>query len=296
MYSRMNQKFALLTILLTLSCFLMSLTTVSASPKRIGITKFETNNYTVRVRGGYYDIGQGASDMLVTELSKNRSFEVVEREQIKSVLQEQGLDASGAVDPSTAAQMGKILGLKYIVYGKILSAGAEYKEDNIFGLSLTKLTARVRIAVRMIDTTTGSIAWADEVEGKVEKKGGSLQGIGSTQTDVSASVYDDALHSAISQIVEHINQQSPTEGAIAKVSGRKLYLDIGVDQGVQPGQNFLVYREGDVITNSAGQVIGVDKTDLCTIKITRVEGNMSIAEIQDKVPPALQQGDKVQSL
>jgi curli biogenesis system outer membrane secretion channel CsgG len=292
----MNQKFALLTILLVLSCFLLSLTTVSASPKRIGITTFETNNYTVRVHGGYYDIGLGASDMLVTELSKNKSFEVVEREQIKSVLQEQGFGASGAVDPSTAAQMGKILGLKYIVYGKILSAGAEYKEDNLFGMSLTRLTAKVRIAVRMIDVTTGSIAWADEVEGKVIKKGGAMQGIGSTQTDVSASVYDDALHSAISQIVDHINQQSPTEGTIAKVSGRKLYLDIGVDQGVQPGQTFVVYREGDVITNLAGQIIGVDKTDLCTVKIIRVDGSMSIAEIQDKVLPSLQPGDKVHSL
>jgi curli biogenesis system outer membrane secretion channel CsgG len=295
-YRPINQKFTLVTILLVLSCFFLSLTTVSASPKRIGITKFETNNYTVRVYGGYYDIGLGASNMLATELSKNKSFEVVEREQIKSVLQEQSFDASGAVDPSTTAQMGKIIGLKYLVYGKILSAGAEFKQDQLWGLTLTKLTAKVRIAVRMIDATTGAIAWADEVEGKVEKKGGALQGVGSTGTEVSASVYDDALHSAIGQIASHIYQQSPTEGAIAKVSGRKVYLDIGVDQGVQPGQSFRVYREDDVITNSAGQVIGVDKSDLCTIKIIRVEGSMSIGEIQDTVPPLLQQGDKVYSL
>jgi len=291
-YSQMNRKFTLLTLLLALGCFLVS-ATASASPTRIGITKFDTNNFSVRVHGGYYDVGLGASDMLATELSKNRNFEVVEREQIKAVLQEQAFDASGAVDPSTAAQMGKIVGLKYLVYGKILSAGAEYKQNYIFGLKLTQLTAKVRIAVRMINSTTGTIAWADEVEGKIEKKGGSLEGIGSIKADVSASTYDDALHSAISQIVARINQQVPIEGSIAKVNGRKLYLDIGVDQGVQPGQSFRVYREGEPITNSAGQIIGVDKTDLCTVKIIRVEGGMSIAEIQDNTPLVLQQGDKV---
>ncbi|MDU2063384.1 MAG: CsgG/HfaB family protein [Sporomusaceae bacterium] len=292
---RFTKKTTLVTLALMIGCFLLTVATASAAPKRIGITKFETNNYTVRVRGGYYDIGLGASDMLTTELAKNRNFEVVEREQIRSVLQEQGFGASGAVDPSTAPQMGKLLGLKYIVYGKILSAGAEEKHDQIMGLHIDKLTAKVRISVRMIDATTGSIVWADQVEGKVEKSGGGIEGLGGTSTEVSASIYDDALHGAINQIVSHINQGAPTEGAIAKVSGRKVYLDIGVDQGVQPGQTYVVYREGEAITNSAGQVIGVDKTDLCTVKVTRVDGGMAIAEIQDKSMPLLQAGDKVRS-
>jgi curli biogenesis system outer membrane secretion channel CsgG len=292
-----SRKVLYYAILVTVFCFLFSSVTVYGAPKRIGVTRFETNNFYVAVPGGgSYDIGLGASDMLATELSKNKNFQVIEREQIRSVLQEQGFGASGAVDPKTSAKVGKLLGLKYIVYGKILSAGAEAKHTELMGVMINKLSVKVQIAVRMIDTTTGAIVWADQVEGKIDKKGGGIAGVGATGTRVSASVYDEAIHSAIDQIVSRINQQAPTEGNIVKISGNKLYLDIGIEQGIQPGQKFTVFREGDVITNAAGKVIGVDKTDICTIKITRVEGNMSIAEIVDKKPPLLHQGDKIRSI
>ena len=277
-------------------CFMFSFVMVAdASPKRIGITKFETNNLTVRVHGGYYDIGLGASDLLATELSKNKNFEVIEREQIRSVLQEQAFGASGAVDDTTAAQIGKLAGLKYIVYGKIISAGAERGSHSLMGLTVNQLKVKVQIAVRMIDATTGAIVWAEQVDGNVKKTGGSY-GSMSTQTGVSASVYDEALNIAVKKIVNAINQQSPTEGSIAKVGINKVYLDIGNEQGVRVGQSFSVVREGETITNAAGQVIGVEKTNVCNIKITSVEGQMSIAEIQGKPAIAIQQGDKVRSI
>lgn len=284
-------------LVMAVICFIFSFVMVAdASPKRIGITKFETNNLTVQVRGGgYYDIGLGASDILATELSKNKSFEVVEREQIRSVLKEQAFGASGAVDDSTAAQIGKLVGLKYIVYGKIISAGAESTSNAIMGLTIDQLNVKVQIAVRMIDVTTGSIVWAEQVGGNVKKTGGSYAGM-SSQTGVSASIYDEALNIAVKKIVKSINQQSPTEGAIAKVSGQKVYLDIGNDQGVQVGQTFSVIREGEAITNAAGQIIGVEKTNICILKVLSVDGQMSITEIQGKAPLLLQQGDKVHSI
>jgi len=278
-------------------CFMFSFVMVAdASPKRIGITEFETNGLTVRVHGGgHYDIGLGAADLLATELSKNKNFEVIERQQIRSVLQEQSFGASGAVDDSTAAQMGKLVGLKYIVYGKIISAGAESGSHSLMGLTVNQLNVKVQIAVRMIDATTGSIVWAEQVDGSIKKTGGSY-GSMSSQTGVSASIYDEALNKAVKKIVNAINQQSPTEGTIAKVGANKVYLDIGNEQGVRVGQSFSVVREGETITNAAGQVIGVEKTDVCKIKITSVDGQMSIAEIQGKPASAIQQGDKVRSI
>jgi len=286
-----------LVVVATFLSFMFSFVTVAdASPKRIGVTKFETNNLGVRVYGGgEYDIGLGASDMLATELSKNKNFEVVEREQIRSVLKEQAFGASGAVDDSTAAQIGKLAGLKYIVYGKILSAGAETTSNAIMGLKINQLNVKVQIAVRMIDATTGTIVWAEQVEGNIKKTGGSYGNM-SSSTGVTASIYDEALNIAVKKIVDAINQQSPTEGSIVKVSGQKVYLDIGNEQGVRPGQTFAVIREGEAITNAAGQIIGVEKTNICNVKITSVDGQMSIAEVQGKSPLSIQQGDKVRSL
>ncbi|MBP2643683.1 MAG: Curli production assembly/transport component CsgG [Firmicutes bacterium] len=291
------KKVVVSVILGTLLCFFSATLPVQCAPKRIGITQFETNNFRVQVPGGgLYDIGLGASDILATELAKNKNFEVIERQQIASVLQEQAFGQSGAVDTATAAKMGNLLGLKYIVYGKILSAGAEDKSRELLGVRVNKLSVKVQIAVRMIDITTGVIVWADQVEGKVEKKGIRIDNLGLVNTQVSASAYDDAIQIAIGKIVERIGREAPTEGSIAKLIGPKIFLDIGVDQGVQPGQLFTVYREGETITNAAGQIIGVDKTDICTIRTTKVEGNMSIAEMVDKKPPLIQEGDKVHSM
>jgi curli biogenesis system outer membrane secretion channel CsgG len=291
-----NSKVSTLMVAVTFLSFMFSfLTAADASPKRIGVTKFETNNLTVLLdNGGQYDIGLGASDLLATELSKNRNFEVIEREQIRSILQEQAFGASGAVDDTTAAQIGKLAGLKYIVYGKILSAGGERTSNSIMGLTVNQLKVKVQIAVRMIDVNTGVIAWADQVDGVVTKTGGSYGNM-SSRTGVSASIYDEALNIAIKKIVNAVNQQAPTEGSIVKVSGQKIYLDLGNDQGVQVGQTFSVVREGEVITNAAGQIIGVDKTNVGTIKIVSVDGQMSIAEIQGKASLPMQQGDKVRA-
>jgi curli biogenesis system outer membrane secretion channel CsgG len=288
----------MMVIMGALFCFLVSMVTVaSAAPKRIGVTKFETNGLTVHVRGGgYYDIGLGASDMLATELAKNKNFQVLEREQIKSVLEEQAFDASGAVDDSTAAEMGKIAGLKYLVYGKIVSAGAQTNNTSIMGISYNQLNIKVQIAVRMIDAVTGTIVWAEQVDGVVKKSGGGIDGIGSVDTGVSASVYDEALGIAIKKIANQINQQAPTIGSVVKVSGRKVYLDLGMDQGAQAGQRYAIYREGDPITNSAGEVIGVDKTDVCTVKIVSVDGQMSIAEIDGKTAAYIKEGDRARKI
>ena len=46
-------------------------------------------------------------------------FSILEREKLDLVMKEQGLSAAGAVDPQTAAKMGKILGVKYILTGAI---------------------------------------------------------------------------------------------------------------------------------------------------------------------------------
>ncbi|MBP2652005.1 MAG: Curli production assembly/transport component CsgG [Firmicutes bacterium] len=288
----------ILTIFLaTVFCFSAATLSAECSPKRIGISKFETNNFYVALPGGgSYDIGLGATDMLTTELIKNKNFEVIERNQISAVMKEQAFEASGAVDQASAAKMGELLGLKYLVYGKIISAGAEDKSTELMGVRVNKLSVKVQIAVRMIDTTTGVVVWADQVEGKVDKSGVKVQNLGGTRTAVSASVYDEALQKAISQIAKNISQQSPTEGSVVKVNGKKLFIDIGVDQNVQPGQTFKVYREGEAITNAAGEIIGVDKTDICIIKILTVEGNMSTAEITDKKPQPVKQGDRVRSI
>ncbi|MDO9508735.1 MAG: CsgG/HfaB family protein, partial [Thermovirgaceae bacterium] len=52
------------------------------------------------------------TDMLVTELFKTNLFTIIERSKIDSLLFEQNMVISGAIDPSTAAKIGKLLGVE----------------------------------------------------------------------------------------------------------------------------------------------------------------------------------------
>lgn len=306
-----KQAIILLAVFFALTCFFGILSpTVEAAKKKIGITKFDAN-FTVRLpRGGHYDIGTGATDMLTNELVKNKNYEVMERAQLAQVMQEQRLGATGAVDDSTAAQMGKTIGLNYIVYGRILSAGAELKEEGMdFGKFSTKkevLEAKVMINVRMIDATTGAIVVSQQAKGVITKKGGGFnferkgQDYGqSNSVAVTADIYDEAVLDAIRQIASKINDINPLEGTVASVSGNDVYLDIGSEQGIEAGAVFQIYREGKPIMNSAGMIIGMQKSQIANVVVKSVDGNMSICEIQlskkDRQKgniPVISQGDK----
>jgi len=82
------------------------------------VMDFETS-----VPGHGWRVGQGASDMLITALVKTKKYRVYERERLKSIMKEQKLQMSGAVDQSTAIQIGKLVGAKYIITGAVTEFG-----------------------------------------------------------------------------------------------------------------------------------------------------------------------------
>jgi curli biogenesis system outer membrane secretion channel CsgG len=86
-----------------LSCLmvLMFFTTVWAKD-RVAIMDFENKS-----QHGGWRLGRGASDILTTELVKTGKFNVMERDTFAAIIKEQNLGASGRIDPSTAARIGK---------------------------------------------------------------------------------------------------------------------------------------------------------------------------------------------
>ena len=82
--------------------------------RRIGVVDFED-----KAPYGQGKLGNVATDILVTELTKTGKFIVVERDKINSLMAEQKFDQSEVVNPDTAAKVGKILGLNAIVTGAV---------------------------------------------------------------------------------------------------------------------------------------------------------------------------------
>jgi len=274
--------------LVFLLLMLFSMTAWAGEKKRIAVTDFENDS---QVNDAH--MGRGIADMLVVELVKNKAYQVVERAKLQSVLKEQGLGATGAVDASTAAKLGKLLGLDYLVVGKIVEAGAQ--TTGIFGINETRI--RVILAVRLIDATTGNILLAESAEGEVKK--GSLSDesgkiIAGDQAFTSA-VFSEAARKSVIKVVDKLNEVNPLEGYVIQVDGKKIYIDLGREQGVQVGQKYTLFKEGKVIKHPVtGKIMGVERNEMGTIKIVSVEKEMAIGEAEDgTITSILKPGDKV---
>jgi curli biogenesis system outer membrane secretion channel CsgG len=140
---------------------------------------------------GNQDIGQGISDLLVDELVNDGSFRMIERKRLDAILAEQNFSNSERADPSakTLAQVGKALGVKYLIVGSVTKFGTE-KSNKSFGgggfgskfgvgeVGTAKGKANVAIAARIIDTTTGEIMASAKGDGTSKRSGLLLGGAG----------------------------------------------------------------------------------------------------------------------
>lgn len=92
------------------------------------------------LQGNVTDFGRFLAEELVTRLGDLEKFKVIERQLLTKIIAEQKLTLTGIVDPASAKQLGKILGVDAIVAG-----------------SLTNLAQSVRVNARLISTQTGEV-------------------------------------------------------------------------------------------------------------------------------------------
>lgn len=141
----------------------------------LAVTEFDNQSGAGWWRGG---VGWELAGMLTNELAATGKFRMVERSQLEAVLEEQNLAASGRVQGGTGAKIGKLVGADYLVTGTVTA----YEEDvkgtgggiSFKGISLGGKSERAYLAVdlRVIDATTGEIAFVRTIEG--EAKGGGM--------------------------------------------------------------------------------------------------------------------------
>lgn len=79
--------------------------------------------------GNSAPVGKAVSSMLVTELSDRDGMRVIERSRLQDLLEEQRLALSGRVDESTAIEVGKMLGVQYMVFGQVTSVMEQMRLD-----------------------------------------------------------------------------------------------------------------------------------------------------------------------
>jgi len=114
-------------------------------------------------------VGFGLSNMLATALFETGRFRLVERNQeiIEHVIKEQWLGQTGYINPMTAAETGKMVGAKAVVYGQVTEFGIRKVGFYAGVYGRRNITTRIAIDVKMVSTETGEIIGAVSGTGAV---------------------------------------------------------------------------------------------------------------------------------
>jgi curli biogenesis system outer membrane secretion channel CsgG len=272
---------------LVLGIVLMLTATTWAKP-RVAVMDFDNKT-------GYrgWRLGQGASDMLSTEMVKIGKFRMMERERIAAILKEQKLGTSGLVNPSTAAQVGKVIGVEYIITGAVTEYGESRGGGGGRGVSVGTRGYSAAVDIRLVDTTTGEIVFADTASHSLGSVSVRVFGIGGGES-FDEKKATEALREAIKELATKIASVSLSSSEktgkstatdmqktlIADVDGKTLTLNKGKEAGYTVGQEMGVYRQSKLIKDPAtGKVLNIRYDKLGVIKITKVDSGFSEATI-----------------
>lgn len=205
------------------------------------------------------DMGGIVAEWFTTAMVKDGRFQVVERALLKKIIQEQKLGMSGLIDQDSTSQLGKILGVKTIITGSVLL-----------------LQDHVEVNARIINVNTGSIIAAENLR----------------------SANPDNLQQAIENLTAKIVKNFPLTGYIVKKRESTVLIDLGASGGLQPGMEFIVFKEGEAIKHpKTGEVLDVEQIRTGKIKIVEIGPNTATADIVDVEPnQEIRYGQLVQSI
>jgi len=311
--------------------FLTVLTTAEAQQKkRVAVMNFDYGTVRTTVNtlfGSDQDVGKGIADILVDRLVSDGAYSVIERKELDKVLGEQNFANSDRADPSSAAKIGRVLGVDAIIIGSITQFGNDDKKNDIAaggvggrlskygigGLSRSKATAVVTITARMIDTTTAEILASVQGHGEESKSGtgilgsgGSYGGMASGALDMKSKNFREtilgaAVAKAVADVANGLDQKAgsmPTktvtiDGLVADASeDGTLVINVGSAAGVKVGAQLLVKRNVRDITDPAtGKVLRHVEDSLGTLTITEVDAQSAVGKFTGTGKP--QVGDTV---
>lgn len=268
-----------------------ALTAAEAAKPRIAVLEFKNKVQGYGWSG--YKAGEAAQDMLVTELVRKGTYRVMEREQLAAILEEKNLSLSGDIDPKTAVKIGKMIGVEYLIAGAVTELGVADRDVNVptylFGGRVPSVNVRSQkmdaaLDARAFSTSTGEIVWADTASESTSDSSVYVAGAGGGVADHGK--IDRILRPVVVKLAQSLGQKkletsglggtsdaSGIVGKIAKATGGAIYVNVGAEAGIKEGDEFDVFRAGEVIKDpDTGEVLGANEVKVGRVKVTAVRG------------------------
>jgi len=315
---------ALVLVILCVPGFAQNSTTTPAAPvasatvptpaaphqgrkKRVAVFDFDygtVQNWSSAAFGQNVDVGKGISDLTVKYLVQDGTYSVIDRKAMDKILAEQNFSNSDRANPTSAAKLGKLLGVDAIIVGSVTQFGNDTKNTNIGGggggwggygiggFGHKKSKAIVAVDARIINIDTAEIMAVAEGKGESSRESTSLLGGGSNwhgfgggavdfgSSDFQQTILGEAVNAAVKQmsgelIADNTKLEMRTvsvEGLVAAVDGGQVILNVGGKAGLKKGDQLTVERvTREVKDPTTGAVIRRMTSQVGVITLTDVD-------------------------
>jgi curli biogenesis system outer membrane secretion channel CsgG len=256
-------------------------------------------------------VGQGLSEMLVTELNKINKFQVLENSELGELKNEINMGGDGWVDKEQKVDKGGFAAADFMFVGKVTRFGSKEQKFGLGGfapgglgaLGLKRGVSDVRIDWRLVDVATRKIIKSDSAV--AQQTGlGFLVGVGTgggggiigfDNKEFMDSALGKATVKAMSNIVVAVQEISlpesgrakqksavaeavkHTPGKVIAVAGKEtIIISLGTKEGLKDGDKLNLYQTSDV-KDDKGNVVFTDEKLVGEITITSAQEDRSRA-------------------
>jgi curli biogenesis system outer membrane secretion channel CsgG len=284
-------------------------------------------SYSSAMFGSNIDVGKGITNLLIANLVKNGTYSIIERSALDKIMAEQNFNNSQRADPSSAAKLGKLLGVDAIIVGSITQFGNETKNTNVGGsgggwhgyglggVGHSKSNANVGVTARIVNVETGEILGIAEGAGTSSRSstsllggGGNWSGWGNGNVDFGSSnfqetIIGEATKKAVDTLTTQVVDNAPkiaihkvtVDGMVAAVDGGQIVLNVGKRGGVNVGDQLEVIRVTKEIKDpETGAVIRRLTSTVGVIRATDVDDASAVCSPVSG--SGFQTGDRVRSV
>lgn len=210
-----------------------------------------------------------------------RKFDVFDREQIKQALREQALAAAGVTkaEDSGAPDLTKMKAASHLIYGSIVDAGVDMATRAVGDMVVRQWTARLEIALKVTEVSTGRILIAKSVKGT--QSVASVAGSGGNDESRAMRAAIDEVSHGVATVLRDLF----CPAKIIASTESSVTIDMN-DEEVETGDLFDVIEVGKDIVDpdtrlsipSVGPVVGRIRVDHAGAQISQC----SPAEYTDK--------------
>lgn len=298
--------------------------------RRVAVLNFDyatVRSYVASIYGTDQDIGKGIADLIVEKLVNSGQYSVIERKAIDKIMAEQNFSNSDRADSTTAAKIGRVLGVDAIIMGSITQFGRDDQSKGIAGGALSRVTGRyglggvkrteskavVGISARMVNTDTGEIIATAKGLGESTRSGTSLIGSGGgsvvgggaadmTSKNFASTILGEAVNASVGQLCLQLDQNASRlpakavviNGLVADASGGSVIVNVGSRAGLKVGDRLQVRRKiRDVRDPATGKILRSIENQVGEITITEVEETSAAGQYSGSTPAKV--GDVVRN-